>query len=149
MRKGFGARAASVGGLAYWVTAEQNGQTTYSAGISLPQLGHALSPPPAAGAGGIAAPVAPAAATAPAAGGGEGGAPPGGGGGGGTVLPAAAAAAGAAATPPAPGGAPGPPPGGGAVMPAREVPVPCWSFHWLNEVYVGWRFHQSQNAPSL
>ncbi len=54
-----------------------------------------------------------------------------------------------------PGGVFGPPAGaspsaaGGAVMPARDVPVPCWSFHWLNETYVGWRFHQSQNAPSL
>ncbi len=33
-------------------------------------------------------------------------------------------------------------------MPVRAVPWPCWIFHWLNGVYDGWRFHQSQNAPS-
>ena len=38
---------------------------------------------------------------------------------------------------------------GGAPMPARGPPWPCWSFHWLNGTYDGWRFHQSQKAPSL
>ena len=39
---------------AYEVTALQNGQTRYSVGISLPQLGHALSPAPTGAGGGAA-----------------------------------------------------------------------------------------------
>ncbi len=57
----------------------------------------------------------------------------------------AGGAAGAPAAAPPLGGLFG---GGGAVMPVRAVPWPCWIFHWLNGVYDGWRFHQSQNAPS-
>jgi len=121
---------------AYWVTDPQNGQTRYSGGISLPQFGHGFSAPPGVGSGAAAA-----------AGGGGAASRAGGwaaGGGGAPRDGRAAFGAGRAGAAPLAGGLPG-----GAVIPLRGVPWPCWSFHWLNGVYDGWRFHQSQNAPSL
>ena len=121
------------------MTDPQNGQTRYSGGISLPQLGHGFRAPGALGAGGAGAAAAPVGTAA------AGAAAPGGGAAGG--RPAGRRGAGAPGVAP-PGGRDGGA-GGGAVMPARGVPWPCWTFHWLNGVYDGWRFHQSQNAPSL
>jgi len=101
----------------YCVTALQNGQTRYSTGISLPQLGQALRPAPPGAGGGTAA--------------------VGGGGGAAVADGAAAAEDGSGAAPPPRFGGMRPAsassvvsvPAGGAVMPARTVPWPCCRLH--------------------